>query len=271
MKQKPHNIVLPISAYIICYNEELQIGDCIASLDFCSEIIIVDSRSTDRTIEIIEEFERRGYPVKLIQNSWPGYARQKQIALENCNSEWCLNIDADERVDDELKFALVEQLPKTGNDISALSFKRRDYLPGYGYAHPLVAHKYVGKLTRNGRARYIFDRLVHEELRIEGKIKQINKGYLLHDRDMPVFREAEKNIHYACLKAQERITNSCRPSVIKLLFSPPLTFIKYFIFKRYFLCGRAGVIYAGMFWLYSFATEASHYRQFIDKRKSRGA
>ncbi len=254
--------MLPVSAYIICFNEERVIGDCIASLDFCSEIVIVDSGSTDRTLEIIADYEKRGFPIVLSHNDWPGFAKQKQLAFEKCSQDWRLNMDADERVDDNLKAAIGKALGNVSDKISAFAFPRRDLLPGYGYAHKLVGHKYVTKLARKDRARYILDRAVHEEFRVDGKVQEISSGFLLHDREMTVAQEAEKNVGYARLKAAERLQKGRKPSALRLFVSPPLTFLKYWLLKRYILCGQAGFIYAGMFGLYSFVTEAEHFRAY---------
>ena len=94
---------MPLSAAVICKNEEDCIGACLASLDSCAEIIVVDSGSTDATLAIVRDFSARGWPIKLIEREWPGYARQKQFALEQATQPWVLSIDADEWLDDALR------------------------------------------------------------------------------------------------------------------------------------------------------------------------
>ena len=69
----------------------------------CAEIIVVDSGSTDATLTIVRDFIARGWPIKLIERDWPGYAKQKQFALEQATQPWVLSIDADEWLDDELR------------------------------------------------------------------------------------------------------------------------------------------------------------------------
>ena len=103
-----NNTTLPISAFIICKNEEAVLGNCIESLKGCAEIVIVDSGSTDGTIELVQEYVARGWPIRFMHQDWLGYAAQKQFALEQCTQPWCLSLDADERLDAELQAALPE-------------------------------------------------------------------------------------------------------------------------------------------------------------------
>jgi glycosyltransferase involved in cell wall biosynthesis len=123
---------VPVSAFIICRNEAAVISDCIRSLDICQEIVVVDSGSTDGTIELIEDFAARGFPVRLIRRDWLGYAQQKQFALEQCSSDWCLNLDCDERLDETLKTALTSMVFDRP-DTAGFAIPRTDYLPAYGY------------------------------------------------------------------------------------------------------------------------------------------
>ena len=88
----------PISCCIICFNEEANIRRCLESVKWCDEIIIVDSFSTDRTVEICREYTDR-----IISRAWPGYVEQKRFALSQATHEWVLNVDADEEVSPELR------------------------------------------------------------------------------------------------------------------------------------------------------------------------
>ncbi len=86
-----------ISAFIVCHNEERQIRRCLESVKWCDEIIVVDSGSTDKTLDICRE-----YTSKIYFHAWEGYVIQKRYALEQCSSDWVLNIDADEEVSESL-------------------------------------------------------------------------------------------------------------------------------------------------------------------------
>ena len=97
----------PVSAVIVCQNEQDLIGECLDSLEFCAEIVIVNSGSTDGTLEIIEKYRADGYPIRLLHHAWQGYALQKEFALQQATASWCLVIDADERVDGALRQSIV--------------------------------------------------------------------------------------------------------------------------------------------------------------------
>src|SRR5882757_2744116 len=94
---------LGLSAAVICLNEVDCIGKCLESLRDCAEIVVVDSGSTDSTPAIVDDFIRRGFPVRFIHQPWLGYALQKQFALDQAKEPWILSVDADEWLDDELK------------------------------------------------------------------------------------------------------------------------------------------------------------------------
>src|SRR5580704_858646 len=97
---------LGASAAIICLNEAACIGKCLESLRDFAEIVVVDSGSSDGTLAIVDEFMRRGFPIRLINQAWLGYARQKQFALDSAREPWVFSIDADEWLDDDLRASL---------------------------------------------------------------------------------------------------------------------------------------------------------------------
>ena len=123
---------LPVSAFIICKDEEAYLANCIESLYRCAEIVIVDSGSTDGTAGLVDDYVSRGWPIRFLTENWRGYAAQKQFALEQCTQPWCLSIDADERLDSTLRRELPNLL-EAPEDVAAWRFPRRPYLIGYGY------------------------------------------------------------------------------------------------------------------------------------------
>jgi glycosyltransferase involved in cell wall biosynthesis len=249
----------PISAFIICKNEAAVLGDCIESLDFCQEIVIVDSGSTDGTLALIESYIEHGYPIRLISNEWPGFAKQKQFALEKCTLPWCLSMDSDERLDASLK-AHLSSMPLEDAKLSSYAMLRRDYLPGYGYQPPFVHAKAFLRLVRRGTAHFDHSTLVHEALIGQGPTHVIRKGAILHFRNMSIREDAAKTSFYADLKAREQFARGRRTNLMRLMFNPIGRFLKSYIAHRNFLCGTPGFIYAIMFAHYAFLTEAKLYR-----------
>jgi glycosyltransferase involved in cell wall biosynthesis len=260
---------LAISATIICKNEEACIAACLASLASCAEIIVVDSGSTDRTLDIARDFAARGFPIRLIERDWPGYARQKQFALEQATQDWVLSIDADEWLDD----ALVANLPillEAPSKIAGWRLRRLISLFGRTAPTPRATKpERILRLVRRGRARFDETVLVHEGLIVEGEIDDARAGLLRHERALRLDAQMVKEIAYARLKARQRIAAGKMPSLLKLVFNPPLYFFRVFVQHRMFLCGAAGFIHAGTGAIYSFLAEALHYQLWLEEKARR--
>ena len=259
---------LPISATVICKNEEACIGKCLASLAGLSEVIVVDSGSTDGTLMIVGRLARDGLPIRLIHQDWLGYARQKQFALDQAREPWVLSIDADEWLDDDLR-ADLPRLIAADASIEGWRLRRTPTL--YGARKPVSLRtrpEHIVRLVRRGRARFDEELIVHEGLIVDGRTEIARKGLLRHERGLPLDEQMRKEIVYAKLKAEQRIARGRKPSWPKLLFNPPLYFLRIFVWNRFFLCGWAGFIHAMTGATYSFMTEAMH-RQFHHARKRR--
>ncbi len=141
---------LPLSAFIICLNEEAYLGKCIESLERCAEIVIVDSGSTDGTTALVQSYIDAGWPIRFMYEPWRGYAGQKQFALEQCSQPWCFNIDADERLDKALR-ELLPELLAASDEIVGWRVARRPYLIGYGYTPENVRERRNLRLIRRGK------------------------------------------------------------------------------------------------------------------------
>ena len=257
---------LPVSATVICKNEEACIGKCLASLEGLAEIVVVDSGSTDGTLAIVEGLARRGLPVRLIHQPWLGYANQKQFALDQAAQTWILSIDADEWLDDELRRELPRLLTADG---SLAGWRLRRTLTLYGSPSPVslwTRPEHILRLIRRGRARFDASLIVHEGLIPHGPTAIARKGLLRHERGLPLDEQIRKEIVYARLKAEQRLERGRKPSTLKLLLNPPIYFLRIFLWNRFFLCGSAGFIHAMTGAVYSFMTEALH-RQFYYARK----
>lgn len=251
---------LPLSAFIICLNEIEYLGNCIESLDCCEEIIIVDSGSTDGTQELINEYAEKGFPIRLIHNDWPGYAAQKQFALEQCTQEWCLSIDADERLDNALKEAL-PNLIEAPDDVAGWRIARRPYLIGYGYTPEWARERKNLRLLRKGAGAFDLSHKVHEGIRTDGLVRDSKKGSLLHYRPLPIEEQILKENKYSSLKVETRLEKGIKPSLGKLLINPPTYFLRLYFRTGLWRCGVPGFIQAMTGGIYSFLTEAKMFQR----------
>jgi glycosyltransferase involved in cell wall biosynthesis len=254
----PAGGALTASATIVCLNEAACIGKCLESLRGFAEIVVVDSGSSDATLAIVDEFARRGFPLRLINQAWLGYARQKQFALDHATQPWVFSIDADEWLDDELRAALPELIAA---DEAIAGWKVRRSLTLYGRSKPVsrwTRPEHILRLVRRGRAHFDPALIVHEGLVAEGHTHVARRGLLRHERSLPLDQQMKKEIAYARLKAEQRLKNGRKPSTLKLVLNPPIYFLRIFFWNRFFLCGWAGFIHAATGAMYSLMTEAIH-------------
>jgi glycosyltransferase involved in cell wall biosynthesis len=260
---------LAASAVVICLNEGACIGKCLQSLSGFVEIVVVDSGSTDGTLAIVAEFARSGFPIRLISQPWLGYAGQKQFALDQATQPWVFSVDADEWLDDDLRSSLPRLMEA---DEAVSGWKVRRSLTLYGRSEPVsrwTRPEHILRLIRRGRARFDPALIVHEGLVAdEGETPVARQGLLRHERSLPLNEQMKKEIVYARLKAEQRLKFGRKPSTLKLLFNPPIYFLRIFFWNRFFLCGWAGFIHAATGAIYSLMTEAIH-RQLYYARTER--
>jgi glycosyltransferase involved in cell wall biosynthesis len=260
---------LPISAFIICQNEEAYLGNCIESLAEFSEIVIVDSGSTDGTIDLIRTYIGKGWPIRLLREAWRGYAAQKQFALEQCQEPWCFNIDSDERLDAALR-KLLPELIRAPADLSGWRVARRPYLIGYGYTPAHVKERKNLRLIRKGRGAYDLTQAVHEGIVAEGRVGKAASGSLLHYRPLIIDEQILKENKYSTLKADQQFKAGKRPRLLKLVFSPLAYFLRLYFRNGLWRCGRSGYVEAMTGAVYAFLTQAKLYqRTVLSKRPNR--
>lgn len=240
-----------VSAFIITFNEEEHIADCIKSVLFCDEVIVIDSFSTDNTVNIAKELG-----VKVIQRQWPGYREQKAYGLSIVSHEWVLNLDADERVDTELRSNIekvLEEVRKTGNDKFPIS--------GY-YMNRVVF--YLGRWWRKGgwypeyRLRLFRKKDVtwggdepHEKPIINGKTA-ILAGEIQHFTYKNMDDQLARLHKFSSISAKEEHKKGTEPSLKLLILNPISRFIKFYFFKKGYREGIAGLIVAGFEGYYTF-------------------
>lgn len=234
-----------LSGCVISYQEADRIADCVRSLDFCDEILVLDSGSTDGTQQIAAELGAR-----VVENSpFPGHREQKQICVELAAHDWILSLDADERV-----------TPALREEIQAL---RGRGLEPPGYEMPRHNH-YLGRIVKRGlfwpdRKLRLFDRRAarwrgtnpHDRVEVDGGAPpQRLLGGIEHlsFRDFAEHRQTVDK--YTWIAARALRDDGRRFSVLDLLIRPPAVFVKALLLKRGFVDGWRGLLIAVMAFYY---------------------
>lgn len=228
---------MKITATLITFNEESNIADALKSVAWADEIIVVDSESSDRTVEIAREFTDR-----VLIRAWPGYASQKNLAAEESSNDWILNLDADERVSDELRTEIEELKRRTPSDAAAFEMPRRTWYLGRWIKHSGWYPDYKLRLYDRTRGRWAGD-YVHESVSVNGRIERL-AGDLLHYTVRNSSDHHQRLDRYTTLAARELFAKGERASLASLLVSPAGSFIRSYIFRRGFLDGRPGLAIA---------------------------
>ncbi len=223
-----------LSVIIITKNEEKNIVDCLESVKWVDEIVIVDAFSSDSTIEIAKR-----YTDKVFQKEWLGFADQKSYALNLASNDWVLSLDADERVSEKLKIKLLNLLSDKSelNNFSGYKIKRDNYFLGKKINSCGWNKDYQLRLFKKSVAK-LTNRLVHEGFEVSGEIGVIEDP-ILH-LSYRSFKEAiEKINHYSTLEALEKSTRQ-KANFFTIIFYPVLYFIQHFIFRYGFIDGIYG-------------------------------
>ena len=231
-------------------------------------MVVVNSGSTDGTLDIIRDFAARGFPVRLFEKSWSGYAAQKQFALDQCREEWCINLDADERLDEGIADAISRAAAQPDPACDAFRIALREWILGYGFAPRFVAHQQIVRMVRRGRAHYSQDRVIHESLIVQGTTRKLPGGWIWHDHRESMEDKLAKQNNYTTLKSEEFVRQARRPSALRIVSRPIGYFLKLYVLKRYFLCGRAGFVHAALSAQYAFQSEAKFWLRTIGSSSS---
>ena len=222
----------PLSAILITRNEEANLADCLASVAFAAERIVVDNCSSDRTREIAEAHGAR----VVTTPDWPGFGPQKNRALELATQPWVLSIDADERVTPALRDEIVHTLQSPIAD--AYEIPRQSSYCGQYMRHGGWYPDHVARLFRRGTARFSDD-IVHERLVPQGAVARLQND-LLHNT-FPDFESVlDKLDRYSTAGAQRMLQQGRRSSLGRAVASGLWAFVRTYVLQRGFLDGRMG-------------------------------
>lgn len=227
-----------ISAIIPTLNEEKNIEEAIATLDFADEIIVIDSFSNDATVELAK---KNG--AKVIQRKFDDFSSQKNYAISKAENEWIFILDADERPSDDLREEIINTTKnKPASD--AYWIYRQNYFAGKRIRYSGWQNDKVMRLFDRRNAKYD-GRLVHEEIKNEGRSSHL-KGKLLHYSCENEYIFKKKILRYSRLKAKELFKEKVKPNLYHYYIKPAYRFIYHYILKFGFLDGKIGLTIASI-------------------------
>ena len=219
---------------MITYNEVNHINAVIENLRFADEIIVVDSFSTDGTLEKLEKMES----VKVIQHTFKNFAEQRNFAIKQASGNWLFFMDADERLTSKSQEEILN-VTQSNTEIKAFKIKRNFMFNNKKMRFSGLQTDQVLRLFKKEVAKYREDKLVHELLDYNGKYG-ILKHKMLHYSFSDYKSYKKKTEHYGRLKAEELYKNGKRPNWFHFYMKPAYKFVSNYILRLGFLDGKEG-------------------------------
>jgi glycosyltransferase involved in cell wall biosynthesis len=233
-----------LSVAIITKNEARNIEDCLRSVAWAQEIVVVDQFSTDGTADMAKRLGARVY-----QEPWKGFARQKNSAVEKTTGDWILSLDADERIPGPLKEEIEETLDRK-DAFRAYFIARKNFFSGQWIRHGGWYPDYCLRLFHKGSGRFE-ERAVHEKVLVAGPV-----GYLRNPLEHYTYRSVadyllrmERYSRLAALEIPEAKRLSLRQA---LTLRPAFTFLNMYLLRAGFLDGKKGLFLAASYAYYTF-------------------
>jgi glycosyltransferase involved in cell wall biosynthesis len=255
----------PISACIVCFNEENNIRKCLESItwvkDCGGQIVVVDSFSTDKTIDICRE-----YTDDVFQNPWPGFVNQKNHALSLAKNDWVLSLDADERISESLRDAILAEW-KSGRykKVDGYLMKRHTFYLGRWINHGGWYPDYKIRLFRKSKGRW-GGRDPHDHILMDeaAAVQKLNDD-ILHYTYEDISHQIKTIDRFSDASSEALLSEGKTFCLCNLLFRPPVKFIETYLLKLGFLDGLAGFIIAVSSSFYVFVK----YAKMWEKNKKR--
>jgi len=226
-----------VSVIVITKDEEAAIGRCLASVSWADEILVVDSGSTDRTVELARVAGAR----VTVMSDWPGFGPQKNRALDLATGDWVLSLDADEWVTPALA-AEIRAAVKRADAPAAFQLPRLSSFVGREMRHSGWWPDYITRLFRRGAARFSDD-LVHERLVVTGAVGRLSEP-LRHESFTSLEEVVDKMNRYSSASARMRVERGKGGSVGSAVAHGLWAFIRTYILRAGFLDGREGFVLA---------------------------
>ena len=236
----------PISCFVITCNEADRIEQCLQSVaGWVDELLVVDSGSTDGTLEIARKYADRVY-----ETDWPGFGPQRNRALDWCEHDWVLSLDADEVVTEALRHEVDTVLSEPNLSANFIKFPWDTYLFGAPLKHGRYATP-QGKLFEKTGARFK-DRSVHETLLLPEYRVRTLKSPLIHHSWRNYQHVIEKHLKYGVLGAGEKEKAGRKSTIVYAFLRSIVDFLHQYVIRRGFLDGQRGLLMAVILSQYAF-------------------
>lgn len=232
-----------ISVIILTKNEEKNILDCLESISWADEIIIIDDNSEDRTLDVVRQLSLVK-KIKIYKKSLENdFSNQRNYALSKATKEWVLFLDADERVSNDLREEVNSLIVNEKNEhkYDGLYIKRKDILWGKMLKHGEIGNIKLLRLARKKAG--VWYGKVHEEWQVEGKISDL-ENYLIHYPHQTVSEFLKEINFYTSIRARELYEKKVQVSLLDIIIYPKAKFILNYFIRLGFLDGIEGFIFA---------------------------
>ena len=228
-----------VSVYVLAYNEEAKIVDCIKSVLWADEVILIDSHSTDKTARIAQDLG-----AKVVQVDFEGFGKIRMAGIEHTTHDWILSIDADERCTEKAKEEIIKIINAKNSKDAYYIPRRNEFMKREIRFCGWYPNYRQPQLFKRGKMTYEVKDLVHEDYKVAGTI-----GFVKEDiRQIPFLNISEifyKMNRYSDLGARKLLESGKRcPSIIEIIFRSIWTFLRIYILRFGFLDGKAGFVIA---------------------------
>lgn len=234
---------LPLSVVLIAQDAAVQLPECLASVAFADEIVVVGASEDAATAELAARLGAR-----VVTQEWLGFGRQKQFAVEQANNDWVLCLDADERVSPELARSIQRVLEAPAAPVYRMA--RRNRFLGRWLRHGEGYPDWSPRLFDRRAARWSDD-AVHEKV-LYTMTPATLEGDLLHDSAENLERYIEKQNRYTALAARQLFERGRRAGALELVIAPVVRFLKFYLVRLGFLDGVPGLVHVSIGCMNSF-------------------
>ena len=228
---------IPLSVAIITKNEEENIRACLQSVAFAKQVVIVDSGSTDATLNIATQFD-----CEIYNEAWRGFGPQKQSAIEKCRQPWILVLDADERIPPETAEIIKKIVTDSKLKESGFSFPRKNYFQGRWIKHAGWWPDRIVRLFRKEAGR-MTEAIVHESVEVQGMVGALNAA-IEHYTESRLGKIIQKIDRYSTLGAETAFKEGKKSSTGGAFLRAFFTFVQDYFFRLGILDGMPGLTLA---------------------------